>query len=38
LAHALLVEQQLRTIFDYRERAVLELLGASPAHAARSEA
>jgi ligand-binding SRPBCC domain-containing protein len=29
LAHVLLVERQLRTIFDYRERAILERLGAS---------
>jgi ligand-binding SRPBCC domain-containing protein len=29
LAHRLLVEQQLRTIFDYRERAIIDLLGAS---------
>lgn len=29
LAHTLLVEQQLRTIFDFRERAILGLLGTS---------
>jgi ligand-binding SRPBCC domain-containing protein len=31
LAHALVVERQLRTIFDYRERAIPGLLGASSA-------